>query len=186
MANFPYIDGAGVTRYRDVIGSGTQVDPDIASVKDVEANTTLTTVNGKLPTLGQKAQSGSISVVPATGSSIIANNTAFTPYTSMGANVSAVIKSSAGTLHSIGCININTATRYLQFFNKTTVPVAGTDIPVLSYPVYGNGGFTALDTTYFGLAGHNFTTGIAFGFSTTPFTYTAGVAADVGLEVRFQ
>lgn len=186
MPNFPYIDGAGVTRYRDVIGSGTQVDPDIATVRDTEVSSTLTTINGKFPTLGQKAQSGSISVVPATGSSIITTGAAFTPYISMGANFSAVIKASAGTLHSIGCVNVNSATRYIQFFNKATVPVAGTDIPVLSFPVYGNGGFTALDTTFFGLAGHSFTTGISFGFSTTPFTYTAGAAADVGLMVNYQ
>ena len=91
-------------------------------------------------------------------------------------------KASAGVLFSLSCTNLNAATRYLQIFNSAGAP-SGT--PLESYPVYANAGVLFLDDAFFGPEGLAFSTGITFGFSTTPLTYTAGVGTDCILIARY-
>lgn len=92
-----------------------------------------------------------------------------------GANATLNIKSTAGRLYSFDCRNTNAATRFIQFWNTATI--AGTGTLICQYPVSATSSrsFGAEQFTADGLA---FSTGIAFGFSTTSGTYTAGLAAD--------
>lgn len=102
----------------------------------------------------------------------------------MGTAVTSVIKASRGSVLSLSCTNLNSAIRYFQWHDLATVPTGG-ETPIISYPVYGNSGVLFVDEKYLGFYGRPFDTGITFAFSTTPLTYTAGVATDVIVEVRF-
>jgi hypothetical protein len=97
------------------------------------------------------------------------------------AAVSGVVKASNGNLFGVSGQNDNAAVRYLQFHNKATAPGAG-ETPVLSFKV------AITSTREIGpdlltSNGWNFPLGIAFGWSTTRDTYTAGTAADHTLFV---
>jgi len=45
------------------------------------------------------------------------------------------VKASAGTVYGVFAINMNTAVRYLKFYNKASAPTVGTDTPVLTLPI---------------------------------------------------
>ncbi|NDJ20961.1 hypothetical protein GS682_04740 [Nostoc sp. B(2019)] len=100
--------------------------------------------------------------------------------TSAGAN----LKTSAGSIHAITCSNNNSSIRYFQIFNQTTSPVLN-DVPVRSFPVYANDGLLIIGQDVIGGSGISLNTGIAWGFSTTRLTYTAGTAADCIATVRW-
>jgi hypothetical protein len=106
----------------------------------------------------------------------------------LGANVTLNVKASAGSIFSIYCLNLNVAARYLQIHNTATTP-AGSAVPALTFlvppSVSGIPGVLALDSSMLGAAGNNFSSGIAFAFSTTVATYTAGAAADQITEILF-
>lgn len=110
-------------------------------------------------------------------------------YVNIGTAVSANIKSSSGSIFSITCTNLNTSARYLQFFDSTTTPANGAT-PIRSYPVYAanasGGGYFELGDSILRSTGIAFSSGITFGFSSTPLVYTPGSATDVILVVRFQ
>jgi hypothetical protein len=78
-----------------------------------------------------------------------------------------VVKGSAGTLY--GFQGYCDAAGYVQVHNKATAP-ASTNVPVIVIPVAAGAPFS-LD---FGMRGRAFSTGIAFGFSSTGPTYTDG------------
>lgn len=103
---------------------------------------------------------------------------------SVGAAASRVVKNSGGVLFAYSCMNLNASIRYFQLFNSATAP-AGGDVPLESWPVLPNGGLLILDALFLGAFGTNFGAGIAWGFSTTPRTYTAGTATDAVVTVRF-
>lgn len=84
---------------------------------------------------------------------------------------SRVIKSSAGKLYRLQCLNTNAAVRYLQIFNSTTLPADAT-VPVFTIPV-GIGAFVELDFTSMG---RYFSTGIVVCNSSTIGTKTIGAA----------
>lgn len=88
--------------------------------------------------------------------------------TSSAAEASSVTKASAGRLYGFVFSNGNGATRYLQFFNSTTVP-ADTAVPFLVYKVAA--GETVRE--WFGM-GIPFSTGIAWCNSSTQNTKTIG------------
>lgn len=73
-------------------------------------------------------------------------------------------------IYSIYCSNLSTATRYLQLFDRTSSPTPGLS-PSLTYPIYGESGLV-FDSNYFSKGTVEFTTGISWGFSSTPFTFT--------------
>lgn len=110
-------------------------------------------------------------------------NPRFSVFTNIGANVTLNVKASAGNVFAVCCNNANAATRYLQLHNTATTP-AGAAVPVYSFPVF-SGGSTILGTDFFGTAGVNLSTGIAFAFSTTRDTYTAGSAGDQSTVVHY-
>jgi hypothetical protein len=97
------------------------------------------------------------------------------------AAVSGFAKASPGVVKSASATNRNAAIRYLQIFNKTTAPVLN-DVPIVQWQVSGT---TIIGTDFFTEGGMNFTTGIAWGMSTTNGTYTAGTAADHDVYIGY-
>ncbi len=78
-----------------------------------------------------------------------------------------VVKGSAGTLY--GFQGYCDAAGYVQVHNKASAP-SSSNVPVIVIPVASGAPFS-LDL---GLRGRSFSTGIAFGFSSTGPTYTDG------------
>lgn len=98
--------------------------------------------------------------------------------TSAAAEASSVSKASPGVLYRFTFTNTNAATRYLQFFNSTTVPANGT-VPVLSFACAA--GATITETF---LHGKYFSTGLTWCNSSTAGTKTIG-AADSVCDINF-
>lgn len=105
------------------------------------------------------------------------------PFSNFGANATLNVKATPGNVYLVVCTNANASTRYIQLHNTATTPGAG-NVPLLSFPVPGSGGTTLIDLGAMG--GVNFSTGIAFGFSTTQGTYTAGTAGEQNTTVLFK
>lgn len=88
--------------------------------------------------------------------------------TSAAAEASSVTKASAGNIYGFTATNSSGSTRYFQFFNSTTVP-ADTTVPVLSYFCAAGGTVSDMWSK-----GRNFSTGIAWAWSSTAATKTIG------------
>lgn len=114
------------------------------------------------------------------------DGTPYTPSTfkNLGANATLNVKSSAGTVFSLSCANANAASRYIQLHNTTTVPGGGA-VPIFSFLVT-SGNQIVIGTDFFTNEGVAFATGIAFAFSTTQNTYTAGSAGDQSTWVQYK
>jgi hypothetical protein len=184
MPSFPYISGDGTLRNRAILGSGTLSDPDIGVVNDVEGNLVLNVISGKLPTLGQKAASGSVSVVQSSGSVFTTTNATYNNFRSIGVSAGGNIKATSGSIFSLAATNANATIRFIQIFDKATAPTSG-DVPMLVYPVYPNYGMITIDTVLWGLAGLGLANGISWGFSSTQLTYTAATGSDCVFELRW-
>ena len=78
----------------------------------------------------------------------------------------AVVKSSAGTLFGVSLSNPTATACHVKFYNKTTAPVVGTDVPVVTIPLPAN----SSQQVNFGALGLRFTSGIGI-------AVTAGIAA---------
>lgn len=180
LSTFPYLTASGELRNRSVDGSGTVGDPDIAIVKDPNTELLL----AKLPSLGQKAISGSVSVTPASNASILVTPVSYQGLVLLGTSAGSNVKDTPGNVYSFVATSFNTNTRYIQLFDKSTPPTNG-DVPLVVYPVFGSN-LLIIDTAIWGLAGISFSTGISWGYSTTPLTYTAGVGSDVIFEIRYK
>jgi len=169
-----------------VLNAGTLADPDVSVTSDVNTKASVDALSAKLPAaLGQQASTASLSVVVATGSTVATTSLTYSAYSALGTNVSANIKVTPGKMYGLVATNANSATRFIQLFNKITAPING-DVPLRTYPVYGNYGSLMIDGNLWGLAGLNFSTGIAWGMSSTPLTHTAiSAATDVIFEAFF-
>lgn len=97
-------------------------------------------------------------------------------YTNLAAAATANVKATAGNVFSVKCHNLNAATRYFQLHNTATTPGGGA-VPLLTFTVPSNTE-VVIGNDFFSAAGLHFTTGIAFAFSTTEGTYTAGASTD--------
>jgi hypothetical protein len=62
------------------------------------------------------------------------------PYkiTSLATTNASIVKATSGNLHSIIAIGLSSTVRYLKIYNKATVPIVGTDIPVMTLPIPAN------------------------------------------------
>lgn len=141
-------------------------------------NTTLATLLA-----GEDTTNGVMGVLPKP---VVSSTYSWTRYQNIGATsgvTTANVKASAGMLFSIYCHNSNAAARYIQIHNTTTTP-AGAAVPVLSFLVPA-GGAVFIDSAMLGADGNYFSTGIAFAFSTTEGTYTAGAAADQYTQIMY-
>lgn len=183
LSTFPYLTATGALRNRSIDGSGTVSDPDVAVVRDILGTTSTDAIGAKLPTLGQKAISGSVSVTPATNASILVTPVSYLGTVLLASSAGSNIKATQGNVFSFVATNLNVGTRYIQLFNKATAPITG-DIPVVVYPVFGSN-LLIIDTAIWGLAGIGFSTGISWGYSTNPLTYTSGANTDVIFEIRY-
>lgn len=115
---------------------------------------------------------------------VATNTNTATNFFNVGANATLNVKASAGNVLSISCINTNAAARYFQLHNTATVPSAS-DPPVCSWLIPA-AGMVVLGSDFFTPNGMYFATGIAFAFSTTFLTYTAGTAGEQVTCVRFK
>jgi hypothetical protein len=106
-------------------------------------------------------------------------------FTRFGASATDTISGTPARLLG-GCVwNKATAVRYLQFFNRATNPTAGTS--ALISRVLAPGEKYSWQSFDFGSNdGFLMSTGLAWGFSTTESTYTAGAPADVSVEVYWR
>ena len=97
------------------------------------------------------------------------------------ATLSAVLKSSAGSLKSVFAANRSSVALYLQFQNQTTA-ITNAGNAVLQFYVPPNGEIV-IGSDFFVGAGWAFSTGISWGFSTVTTTYNAyGTAANVDFQ----
>jgi hypothetical protein len=105
-----------------------------------------------------------------------------TRFANLGANATLNVKATPGNVFSLTCHNENAAERYLQLHDSATVssgaPLFSFLVPTLAQIIVG--------TDFFTQAGAHFPTGIAFGFSTTKETYTAGTATDHSTWILFK
>lgn len=100
------------------------------------------------------------------------------------AAVSGVVKTTSGRLQSFKATNRNGAARYLQLFNSSSAPAANAS--ALDEFYVAPTSMIIIGTDFFSLAGVLFSTGIAWGFSTTSGTYTAATAADCDFSAVYQ
>lgn len=105
-------------------------------------------------------------------------------FVDFAANATANIKATAGNVFSFSCHNLNAAARFFQLHNTETTPAGGA-VPLLTFLVPA-GTMIIVGNDFFTQTGLNFSTGIAFGFSTTEGTYTAGAAGDQFSQVTFK
>lgn len=104
-------------------------------------------------------------------------------FSQLGTDPDVSVKATPGTVFSVSCHNLNAATRFLQLHNKASAP-ANPDVPLIVIPV-PTLACVILDESFFTQNGLFFSVGIAYGFSTTEATYTAGAAADQFAHVRY-
>lgn len=107
-----------------------------------------------------------------------------TRFANLGANATLNVKATSGNVFSLYCHNANAASRYIQLHNTATTP-ADQDVPLYSFlvPTLGQ---TIIGEDFFSTAGANFSTGIAFAFSTTKATYTAGTNTDQNTVIHYK
>lgn len=150
------------------LGSGNNnVSPQCDSVGNLK-NTLATIIEGE-------DQSNHIMAVMH---KLVANST-YTPsrFTDFGANATLNVKASAGIVMSVICTNTNAATRYLQIHDTATTPGGGA-VPIIPGIPIATGTQVRVGKDIFSEAGFYCANGIAFAFSTTQNTYTAGAAGD--------
>jgi hypothetical protein len=108
--------------------------------------------------------------------------TAPTNATTTAVAASAVVKASAGTLFGASGYNTAAATRYIMFFDATSVPTDGAVTPAFVVAVAADSSW-AYDP---GIYGRRFATGICWASSTTePFTKTIEGAAAQFADVQY-
>lgn len=107
-----------------------------------------------------------------------------TLFTNFGTDPDTSVKASAGNVFSLCVHNLNVAARYAQLHNKASAPAAA-EVPLLTFLVPASS-MLLLGRDFFGDWGVHFSTGIAFGFSTTEGTYTAGAGADQFTQITYK
>lgn len=107
---------------------------------------------------------------------VASSTNAPTRFANLGANATLNVKASTGNVFSLYCNNENAAEQFIQLHNTATVP-AGAAVPLYSFRIPAAGD-VLIGTDFFTNEGANFSTGIAFAFSTTKDTYTAGTAGE--------
>lgn len=107
----------------------------------------------------------------------------YTPsaFQNLGANATLNVKSTAGIVLSLTCINKTASVRYICLYNSATT---ASGAPLEQFLLPGNS-CIVIGTDYFTLAGKYFSTGIAFGVSTTVDTYTAASATDHSTQISY-
>lgn len=107
----------------------------------------------------------------------------WTLFQNLGANATLNVKSTAGSIKSIYCHNLAASPTYIQIHKTATTPAGGA-VPALTFLVPA-GGVALIDSAFLGDNGYFCTTGIAFAYSTTEFTFTAATAANQVTQIMF-
>ncbi len=128
-------------------------------------------------------EDGSNNVLATTKRKLASSSYAPLLFTNFGANATLNVKSTPGNVFSLTCHNLNASSRYLQLHNTATTP-AGAAVPLMTFLI-PTGAMVVIGSDFFSDEGLNFTTGIAFGFSTTEGTYTAGTAGDQFTQISY-
>lgn len=108
----------------------------------------------------------------------------WTLFQNLAANATLNVKATPGNVRSVYCHNINAAARYIQLHNTATTPGGGA-VPLLTFLVPASSAIF-IGADILGDHGVNFSTGIAFAFSTTEGTYTAGTATDQFTHILYK
>lgn len=144
-------------------------------------------VNGNQKVVEQYAagsEDNSNGVIATAVKPLAVSTYSWTSFANLGANATLNVKASAGNVGALYCRNINASVRYIQLHNTATTPSGGAT-PVFSFLIPA-AGTVLIDAQFFGANGHNFATGIAFAFSTTETTYTAGTASDQTTFIQYK
>lgn len=107
-----------------------------------------------------------------------------TAFSNLGANTTLNVKATTGNVFSLTCHNANAASRYLQLHDTATTP-SNAAVPKFSFLV-PTASQIIVGTDFFTVEGVAFATGIAFAFSTTRDTYTAGSAGDQATYIQYK
>ena len=144
--------------------------------------------SAKIPSIGTKLKTQSVSVVIASDHQSIPVSLSaqgLLDFTACGTLLFGNIKATPGAIYAFSCTNFAAEMRWLQFFNKTSNPIAG-ELARKVYPVHPDDGHFVRDADFFGSTGMVFNAGISWGFSTTRLNFTAPtVPAECILEVSY-
>ena len=121
---------------------------------------------------------------PVSGTVTITNptGTTYNVVTAASTN-SAVVKASAGTLYEITISNPTATAAYVKLYNKTTAPVVGTDVPVMTISVPATSATTMPIALTFGQVGKRFATGIGIACTAAAAATDTGVSV-VGIQIN--
>jgi len=169
-------------------GGGSTISPSVAGL--VYNTTAPTLTNGQTsPIQGDSQANEMVTLATNIAGEDLTNNVqgvvnvplangAYSPsrFQNLGANATLNVKASAGVVLAVECQNLNAAIRYLQIHNTATTPSVG-NVPYLSFPIPASS-TRQIGADFFTANGISLSTGIAFAFSTTSGTYTAGTAAE--------
>lgn len=122
------------------------------------------------------AEDNTNGVIATAEKPLVTTTYSWSRFQNLGANATLNVKSSPGNLYSIYCHNLAGVIRFFQVFNTTTIPAGGA-VPIYSFLVPISASII-VDSAFFGSTGMNFSTGLAFAFSTTEATMNTGSAAD--------
>lgn len=100
-----------------------------------------------------------------------------TLYAATGTGTATIKATGGGQIRSIHATNRNAALRYLQFFAQNTGAPSGTTNWQFQFTVYPGSALT-LGPEFFRDQGLGMATGITYGWSTVPTTYTAATAGE--------
>lgn len=108
---------------------------------------------------GKNQASEGVTIVGGLTQTILAPTTVKRIASSTTGTNATSVKSGAGRAYSISGYNAGAAARYLKIYDKATAPIVGTDVPIWTEYLAGNGKF---DTFLYGMP---FTNGLAFAFT---------------------
>lgn len=106
-------------------------------------------------------------------------------FTRWGNSAVDTISATPSRVTKVYIYNKSTSIRYLQLFNRSINPTAGT-IPLISHVLAPGEKYTLGVTDLGSNDGMSFSVGIAWGFSTTEATFTAGSPTDVSIEINWR
>lgn len=167
---------------KTIIRGGTKgitVPVDITATSISSDHSGVDVVEGMAPV----AENNSLGVIAYVHKPLASSVYAPSLFTNFGANNTLNVKSSTGNIFSFSCQNLNISARFIQFYNTATVPVNG-NTPILSFSLPGTSTII-IGSDFFTSEGINFSTGLAFAFSTTNSTLTLGAAGDHSTQVVY-
>lgn len=170
---------AGATDVGNPVKTGGVYNTSAPTLSNGQRGDTQLDINANTKTVEQKAavsEDNTNGVTAIAPKPLSTNTYAWSKFINLGANATLNVKASTGNVYSVYCHNSNASARYIQLHDTATTPAGGA-VPAYSFYIAGSGA-TFVDAAFLGEMGANFTNGVAFAFSTTETTYTAGTASE--------